>query len=272
MGGDVRRRVERFGEKELLFVHGSSLEEDLEYVRAAGLCGVRCHREDVARMVEERLESLVVQGDSSHADIPAIRSMPWLVDLGVGGGVDLRGLERLEQLHVGWHKKLAWPSNLGNLRRLVLANCRLGDLASLPAMALEDLHLIEGRIESLAGPHDWAALTVFKADYARALRDVDSLGEARKLLHVELDHCKSIGSLDVLRHCHEVEHLSMIDCGTIESLAFVREMPKLRHLVFAGTTIGDGDMQPLLGRQLEHLYFNGKRSYSHTLAQVRASS
>ena len=62
------------------------------------------------------------------------------------------------------------------------------------------------------------------------------LSTSSTLTHFELDHCKNVHSFGFLEHCSKLEHLAL-----------------------------------LLGRQYDHLFFSGKRSYSHTLSQVKAS-
>lgn len=209
--------------------------------------------------------------NSEQRDVSVLTKLPWLGRLSFRFSpvaCDLSALAKLEELRIGWDKRLVMPPATAPIQRLHLGTYSPAskDLSALPHYKhLLSLHLVRGNLASLDGIERFTDLREIDLAYTTRLASLAALSRS-SVTHAHFESFKSVTDWESLGKCKTMESIGMSRMGTIPSLGFIREMPKLREFRFVVTEIEDGDLSPLLG--LESVAFFDERHYSHTEEQV----
>jgi hypothetical protein len=185
---------------------------------------------------------------------------PDLVELGVDHRPNLeaiRGAASLTGLEV-------WGREGGDLRFL-------GPKPALKSLRLEGT---KNSVGALAGIEDCPALEELTVLDTR-LEGIEPLRALRALrrLHIT-QRGPSEGTpwdLSALTSSGDLTWLTLTFCGPVESVRPLRQLPALRDVRLRGTTIVDGDIQPLIDLPPEVVVgpFDDQPHYTHTYAEVQ---
>ena len=85
-----------------------------------------------------------------------------------------------------------------------------------------------------------------------------------------MEHSRKITDHQVLQHLPQLETLMLWNCGTMEDLSFLKQLRKLKIFNFGKSNVQDGNLSSALSHPaLESIWFNNKKHYSHTEAELQ---
>jgi len=182
--------------------------------------------------------------------------------------VDLGAVPRLKSYRGPWSARCHLEACV-NIEDLCLEKFApaTGDMQSLAMLRdLRDLELRSTSITSFVGMdfdklHN---LGVFRAPKLASLNGILGAPSLRRLM---LSGCKRLHEFEALAGLKSLETLVLTGGLTIRSVDFVASMHQLAEFRVVDSMIQDGNTLPLL--TVPNLYFNDKKSYSHTLNQIR---
>ncbi len=187
--------------------------------------------------------------------------------------IDFSQLTTLEEIYGTLPPKAVAINSLSNLKKMQIWGYKpkeknLEGFTSL--QSLTDLELIRSNITSLEGIQGLKKLSRLALFRMRALTDIEAIRYlSENLTKLQIEAAKKIQDFSPIGKIQSLESLSLNDCGTIPSIRFTKHLPRLRSLVFAESTIVDGDVSPCIG--LEYVYFTEKKHYSHRLKEVTSA-
>lgn len=204
--------------------------------------------EDKAGISEDQLYALSELRELSITDFPK--------------RIDISAFPKLERLSLRWRTGVvenAAESDLSELRIWNFSSSS-GDLSSLPDFRmLRCLKLVDAKIESIAGLSRYNSLEEFELYGAKKLRSLEGL-QLKKLSLFSAEKCPALVDVDGLVSCQPLTVVRFHECGDLPSLRFVKSLPKLKSIGFIGTSIIDGDLEPLLG--IPDVCFTDRKHYS----------
>lgn len=223
------------------------------------------------------IESLSLQGPNVK-NLSGLYHLKALKDLSIDDAIpsltiDFRQLTTLEEIYGTLPPKAEAISSLIHLKKMQIWGYKpkgknLKEFTDLKA--LEDLELINSNITSLEGIQGLKRLSRLALFRMRALTDIEAIQHlSENLTKLQIEFAKKIEDFSPIGKIQSLESLSLNDCGTIPSIRFTKHLPRLRSLVFAESTIVDGDVSPCIG--LEYVYFTEKKHYSHRLKEVTSA-
>ena len=206
-------------------------------------------------------------------DLQQHGQLEWLAWLGKGPVLlpsALPSLRRLRFRELSYRKGVQQlPDTLPALERLSIGMGRLTEWPKLPIMhSLRVAHVYEGRMGALGPIGDSDGLEQLKLVGLGGLRGLSELDGMIYLKELEISYMPAMTDLSGVKGCHSLEYLRIEGSRKIETLAFLRELPQVRNVQLFDCVVLDGDMSPLIGREV---YFENRRHYSHTLQQVESA-
>lgn len=183
--------------------------------------------------------------------------------------VDFSQLIALEEIYGTLPPKAVAIGSLSNLKKMQIWGYKpkkknLKEFTDLKA--LEDLELIQSNITSLEGIEGLKKLNRLSLNRLRALKDIEAIQHlSENLTKLQIEFAKNIQDFSPIGKVQSLESLSLNDCGTIPTIRFTEHLPHLKRLIFAGSTVLDGDVSLCLG--LEYAYFTNKKHYSLRLKE-----
>jgi protein phosphatase 1 regulatory subunit 7 len=179
--------------------------------------------------------------------------------------IDLLRLPALEK--IGTDSK--YVSNLFNCVNLkylgveLTGNDKSPDLRILHKLENLETLLIGSSLRTLEGIEYLHNLRELDIGYNRKLNDISQVKRvADKLEHLVFDSNKAISFFTPISSLKHLKKLLLNNCGDIPNLEFIRDLPALKFISFVDTNILDGDMTPLLNKNLSHVGFNNKKHYN----------
>jgi hypothetical protein len=191
--------------------------------------------------------------------------------------LDLTRLQDLIELGVDHRPNLAAMRDLAAVTGLEVWDWEGGDLRFLgPKPALKSLRLegAKDSVGSLVGIADCPALEELTVLDTR-LEGIEPLRALHALRRIQITQRRpSEGvpwDLTALTGAGELAWLTLTFCGPVESVLPLLELPALRDVRLRGTTIVDGDIQPLIDLPPEVVVgpFDDHPHYTHTYAEVQ---
>lgn len=203
-------------------------------------------KSDLSPLYEcERLEHLACVYRADRLDFSRLSSLKSLYLL--------RGSDALESL--------ALPA----LQHLLLVSPRNVDCRFLSTLALQELRISGGQMQSLKGLEKLAQLRSLELDHSSKLTDISSINDAVRLEQLSIEKCKYLTDFAFLA---QHPRLDKIFISELESLGFVTGMRHLSSIRF--WDVKDGDLTPLLQSEtLRHVdFYPQRKSYSHKLEEI----
>ncbi len=222
-------------------------------------------------LARPHLQSLFLP--TTIGDVTALQSLTQLRQVILGDidqQIDLRHQTLLESLHLDWRNEHQGIDASRRLREFVAYGfLESGEgIQSLPMWPyLQHLTLHEARITSLKGIERFGWLSHLTITHARRLIDISSVS-GMQIRSLCLDTCRRLSDWTVLESLRELETLVLVRCGPIPTLQFLNRLPNLRRLVFSGTNVEDGNLEPCL--RLKSVVFDNKRHYSHRRKDIQS--
>jgi hypothetical protein len=144
------------------------------------------------------------------------------------------------------------------------------DLTGLPALAVEDLTLVQSPLRTIDGIERFTGLRRLELSYLTRLERIGAVAglAGGRLERLECLKCRKIRDHAAVRAADSLKVLRFNACGDIPSIAFLNEMPNLEEFRFVHTNVLDGDLTPLL--RLKAAGFFAKKHYSHKPEEVAA--
>jgi len=181
---------------------------------------------------------------------------------------DLSRLPGLEILYAAYSRGLTGFGELRRLQHLLLTSLSEKDCSILSELvALEELRLSGGKVESLRGIEGLTKLRSVKVDYCSKLSDISAVKSLPRLTSLHVEKCKALQDFSFLAGVDSLERLFVSE---LDSIAFVPKMKRLGFLKF--WDLRDGDVAPALqSKSLKQIdFFPNRRHYSHTKAAANA--
>ena len=183
--------------------------------------------------------------------------------------IDFSQLTTLEEIYGTLPPKAVSIGSLVNLKKMQIWGYKpkgknLKEFTDFHNLA--DLELIQSNITSLEGIQGLTKLNRLALFRMRALTDIEAIRHlSENLTKLQIEFAKNIQDFNPIGKVRSLESLSLNDCGTIPSIRFTEHLSRLKSLVFADSTVLDGDVSPCIG--LEYAYFTNKKHYSHRLKE-----
>ena len=136
---------------------------------------------------------------------------------------------------------------------------------------LETLEITQSDLVSLAGIERLNKLKELKLAYLPKLVEIDAIAQVASSLRLcEFDRVPKITSYGPLEKLRELRCLVLNPGGVVPSLNFLTGLSNLEMFSFVRTTIGSGDLSPILGlKKLKQLGFFDRRGYSHKEKELK---
>ncbi|NRB53918.1 MAG: hypothetical protein HRU41_40085 [Saprospiraceae bacterium] len=211
-------------------------------------------------------------------NVEGLYSLKHLTELGLlttGPRVDLSQISSLEEVSFHWDKnRVVGIADLPKLQKLSIDsfNPKGKSFQDLPANDnLVRLKLFRGNQRTFSQFPLYPKLESLETDcYGKLeeLKGVEKLGASLKRLRME--HSRKITDHQVLQHLPQLETLMLWNCGTMEDLSFLKQLRKLKIFNFGKSNVQDGNLSSALSHPaLESIWFNNKKHYSHTEAELQ---
>ncbi|MCO7186788.1 MULTISPECIES: hypothetical protein [unclassified Pseudoalteromonas] len=186
-------------------------------------------------------------------------------------GFDVSQLCNLKDVRIDWKPCLKNISESTSVKVLLLNGFKEESLSCLLPLTIRRLDLIKpSKLKTLDGLEKLSELNSISLYQCRKLESIDAI-TSLGLASVEIEGCKQVRGLSKLLTLSGLEGLVIENCSTIESISGISKLRKLQKLRIASTTILDGDLSELVGMRLNSLFLERKKSYSHSLEEIRKS-
>lgn len=211
---------------------------------------------------------------STKTDLEPLYQIHELRQLGWPGRtsppIDLSNFPNLEYLSLRHQPSTRGWEKLTKLRVLRLSVTGSNDLEFLSNLkSLAKLEISDSSIESLAGIERLPKLERLDIFVTPKLTDISSIPKCKSLRFLYVEKAKRLTDYSPLAESTSIESLKLVT--PIDSVEFVPHMKSLKILLF--NDINSNDLSPLLqAKSLKQLdFYPEKRSYSHTLAEIKQS-
>ena len=129
---------------------------------------------------------------------------------------------------------------------------------------LEFLAILNAPVENLLGLKVLNKLRSLRLANLKRLSSLDGIECLSNLEELEIHTCRGISSISPVGYLKHLRKLHLNNDGNIDSLKPLVELNKLESILFyESTNIIDGDLTPLLNKQLSQVSFQNRRHYSH---------
>jgi protein phosphatase 1 regulatory subunit 7 len=210
---------------------------------------------------------VVVGKDFDITDISSFKDLELLVLSKPSGAVDVSAFPKLREFSADWHPaiKIAGSNTLTNLSLLGYGP-KQRDLSELLSQTnLTSLELTRPHLRSLAGLNRLQDLRHLDISFMRGI-DLRALEGLEKIESVALESCSQLENTASLGKLKSLRQIKINDCRAVPSISFVSDLPLLEDLRFVGTTVEDGNLEPLL--RLKSAGFDDRGHYSHNSDEI----
>lgn len=184
--------------------------------------------------------------------------------------IDFSQLTSLEELYGKLPLKTLSIGSLINLKRMMIRDFKakgenLEEFTDLEALV--HLELMNSNIISLEGIQRLKKLSRLGLFRMKVLTNIEAIQQlSENLTKLQIEFVKNIQDFSPIGKVQSLQYLSLNACGAIPSIRFTEQLPYLKTLIFADSTVMDGDVSPCIG--LEYVYFTENKHYSHRLKEV----
>ncbi|MCF2910369.1 hypothetical protein L1285_18815 [Pseudoalteromonas sp. DL2-H2.2] len=187
-------------------------------------------------------------------------------------GFNASRLCNLKDVRIDWKPCLKNIAESSSIKVLLLSGFKEESLTDFLPLNISRLDLIRpSKLKTLDGLEKLSQLNSISLYQCRKLESIDAIASL-SLSSIEIEGCKQVKGLSKLLTLSGLESLVIENCANIESISGISTLSKLQKLRIASTTIMDGDLSELVGMRISSLFFDRKKSYSHSLEEIRKST
>lgn len=216
---------------------------------------------------------------ATNLDITGIHHLKMLKYLNVFENkqkIDFSAFPLLEEASIDWNDKINNLDKCRKLKKLTLWKYKpksksFNELRGINSLV--SLKITQSNIESFNGIETLMNLNSLEGYYLQKLSSLNGVESLKNNLKVLiLENCKKLVNYEqILQQMSVLEKLILSNCGEMQHLDFVKKMPNLKFFSFVDTNVKDGNLNPLVERELEYVGFDDKRYYSHKMKQINPS-
>jgi Leucine-rich repeat (LRR) protein len=201
-----------------------------------------------------------------------LSSLRHLQAIGIDSDIafDFSQMPQLESVGGVWSEKWTNLDKCGVLKRLRVSAFNRKSLEDVPcAETLEELSLIQTRLQSLKGIEAAGNLQELCISYGPSLLDISGLAFLGRLRKLEIESCKKVKNFEEIGRVAGLETLLLKQCGTLPSISFIAHNTHLIGLGLIDTKLADLDLSYCLKHPtLRRFGATGLRGTKPSVAEV----
>lgn len=201
-----------------------------------------------------------------------LSSLRHLQTIGIDSEIafDFGQMSQLESVGGVWSERWKNLHKYGVLKRLRVSAFNRKSLEDVPCTeTLEELSLIQTRLQSLKGIEAARNIQELSISYGPSLQDISGLAFLSSLRKLELESCKKVQNFDEIGRVSGLETLLLKQCGTLPSTSFIAHNTHLIGLGLIDTKLADLDLSYCLKHPtLRRFGATGLRGAKPTVAEV----
>jgi hypothetical protein len=150
-----------------------------------------------------------------------------------------------------------------NLKTLILSKYspKTKDFSEFDLPKLSSLELVSPKVNSLNGLENNSEIKCFTLFRCQSLTNIEAIKELTNLEYLTIDRCKNIADFSILKNNKVLVSLGIENCGSILDVHFVSGLQKLKTIGLIGTSIEDGNLEPL--KNIEYVSITNKSQYNY---------
>jgi hypothetical protein len=178
--------------------------------------------------------------------------------------IDFAAFPLLKECSIEWHRGAESLLSCNTLNRLFINRYDGPDLRELAKLLhLTSLSIVGAQVRSLAGIEHLEALHELRLANLKKLTSLIGIENLKGLVDLEINTCPSIGSIEPIGSLRLLRKLSLNNDGPIKSFDPLRNLEHLESVLFyESTNILDGDLSPLVEKNLTRVSFQNRRHYT----------
>lgn len=184
-------------------------------------------------------------------------------------GIQFDLLKNLKDVRIDWRPCFADIGASNSIETLLLNGYKGEELSPILISSLKRLDLIKpSKLENLNGIdslHNLKSLSLYQCRKLINISQIKNLS----IENLEVEGCKNIQELELVFSLSNLKSLVLENNAPVSSITGVVNQQYLEKLRISSTLIEDGNVTELLEFKGTDLFFDNKKSYSHTLANVK---
>lgn len=137
---------------------------------------------------------------------------------------------------------------------------------------LESLAILNAPIENLHGLRGLKNLRSLRLANLKKLTSLEGMEGLSNLEELEVHTCRRVGSIEAIASLSKLRTLDINNDGEIKSLKPLQNLNLLERVTFyESTNILDGDISPLMQKNLSRISFKNRAHYSHKREEFGAA-